>query len=225
MNLPSTLLSAAIVAFVLFDPAIGFAPHPHIKSPTTSLAFFGGSPKKSTPAPSKLADEAVEIYLRKYPPNSTARPKFFFESWGMPESYSAPPSVGLFRVQDAKLRETFDAIARLYGEENALRMVEIQPGILAFNKDNFRPSLENFGETFGYDQAKRMVMRNPGLLSVKPANAATADQLTMQMSYVVEWTRPIGAAGPFLILGLLMVPALEGATGVSRGELLGYLFR
>jgi hypothetical protein len=117
------------------------------------------------------------------------------------------------------LVSTFDVIASLYGDEEALMMVKIQPGVLAFNKDNFRPSLEAFSTKFGADEAREMVIRNPGLLSVKPANAEAADDLTMQLSYVVDSTRPIGALGPFVILGLLSVPAIESAMGVSRGDL------
>ena len=143
----------------------------------------------------------------------------------MPESYSAPESKELlFAARDEKLRATFDALVPLYGEENALNMVKIQPGVLAFNKENFRPSLEAFGEKFGVEEAKAMVLRNPGLLSVKPANAASADDLTMQLSYVVEVTRPIGAAGPIGVLALLSVPVIEGALGMSKGELLASLF-
>jgi len=60
-------------------------------------------------------------------------------------------------------------------------------------------------------------------LSVKPANAAEVDGLTMQLSYVVDITRPIGALGPVILFGLLSIPVLEGVTGVSRGELLSSL--
>ena len=121
----------------------------------------------------------------------------------MPESYSKPESNGmLFDVQDEKLRATFNTVAKLYGEENALKMVKIQPGILAFNKDNMAASLDAFAENFGLEEAKEMVIRNPGLLSVKPANAEGADDLTMQLSYVVEFTRPIGAGELTTILQL-----------------------
>ena len=143
---------------------------------------------------------------------------------GMPESYKAPENnEKIFSVQENKLRSTFNTIAELYGEENALKMVKIQPGVLAFNSDNFAGSLDAFGEKFGIDEAKEMVIRNPGLLSVKPANAADADDLTMQLSYVVDFTRPIGVAGPVGLLGLLSVPGIEGALGMSKGELLSSL--
>ncbi|KAL3773218.1 hypothetical protein ACHAWO_005057 [Cyclotella atomus] len=215
--------TAAAVLLLAINGASAFAPS-SLKSTRegTSLSFFGGA-KKSTTASSTLATEAIAIYKARYPGTGEAR-NFFFTGWGMPESYSAPENKEmLFSVKDDKLRATFNAIAKLYGEDNALKMVKIQPGVLAFNKDNFAGSLSAFGEKFGLEEAKEMVIRNPGLLSVKPANAATADDLTMQLSYVVDVTRPIGIAGPVGILGLLSVPAIEGALGYSKGEMLASL--
>lgn len=207
----------------LIGTAIAFAPAVLKPTSTTTLHLFQSTKKKSPPS-SPLANEAIQIYKSKYPGTGTPT-KFFFDGWGMPESYSAPESNELlFTARDDKLRATFDAIGRLYGEENALKMVKIQPGVLAFNSENFAPSLDAFGEKFGVEEAKEMVIRNPGLLSVKPANAASADDLTMQLSYVVEITRPIGVAGPVGVLALLSVPVIEGALGMSKGELLASLF-
>ena len=103
-------------------------------------------------------------------------------------------------------------------------MVKIQPGVLAFNKDNFGPCLDIFGEKFGLEESKAMILRNPGLLSTKPSYAETADDLTMQLSYAVGFTRPIGNFGPFILIALVSVPAIESALGVGRGELFSYLF-
>ena len=220
----SLSLAAATLGSIV-GAANGFAPSPQSNlatASTTSLAFFGGGSKKKAASTfsSELTDEAVGVYLSKYPVNTAGRKQLFFESWGMPESYQTPKeSESIFNFDETKLRATFNTLAQLYGEDDALKMVKIQPGILAFNKDNFKDSLENFGVTFGYDEAKDMIVRNPGLLSINPANAAKADDLTMQLSYVVEFTRPVGKAGPFIVLSLLAVPALEGFLGVSRGEL------
>ncbi len=144
----------------------------------------------------------------------------------MPSSYQAAEdsSVNIFARKDAELALAFNTLASIYGDDVALKMVNIQPNILAFNSANFEPSLNAFAEKFGMEESKEMVLRNPGLLSVQPANAAEVDNLTMQLSYVVDITRPIGALGPVILLGLLSVPALESATGVSRGELLSSLF-
>lgn len=215
--------TTALILSTAIGSTTGFAPVQTTPRTPTSLAFFGTA-KKSAPKSSPLADEAVELYTAKY--SGGARQKLFFESWGMPESYQAPEdtSASIFDRKNAELTSTFNTIASLYGEDEALKMVKIQPGILAFNEDNFKPSLEAFGENFGYEESKEMIIRNPGLLSVKPANAAVADDLTMQLSYVVDFTRPIGAAGPIFVVFLLTIPAIESATGVSRGDWLSSLF-
>jgi hypothetical protein len=226
----TTLILAAAVSTTM-----GFAPATRTSSPnraavssSTSLAFFGtAAGKKKSPAKKKsspLADEAVSIYTSKF--SQPVRDKLFWESWGMPDSYQKPEesTLSIFARKEAELVSTFDTIASLYGDEEALKMVKIQPGVLAFNRDNFGPSLEAFGDKFGADEAREMVVRNPGLLSVKPANAEAADDLTMQLSYVVDFTRPIGALGPFVILGLVSVPAIESVTGITRADLLASLF-
>lgn len=214
--------TTALILSAAIGSTAGFAPVHTSSRTSTSLAFFGGA-KKSTAKSSPLTDEAIELYTAKY--SGGARKKLFFESWGMPDSYEAPEESGsIFARKNAELSSTFNTIASLYGEENALKMVKIDPAVLAFNKDNFGPSLDAFGENFGLEESKAMILRNPGLLSVKPASAEAADGLTMQLSYVVDVTRPIGAAGPLIIVALLSVPALEAATGVSRGELFSSLF-
>ena len=145
----------------------------------------------------------------------------------MPASYEKPANAkeGIFKRQNADLISAFNAIAQLYGEDNALQMVKIQPGILAFRKENFAPSLAAFSEVFGEEESKDMVIRNPGLLSVNPKSAAAVDDLTMQLSYVVQYTRPIGNAGPAILLALVCVPAIEGALGLERGAFLNSLFQ
>jgi hypothetical protein len=222
-----------ILSAVVIGTTMGFAPRSAMPQPasTTALAFFGTkatSNKKSSSKSSPLADEAVEIYTTKFSTSNANGGKFFFSSWGMPgsmtDSYEKPADRLIFARKNSELVASFNILASLYGDDVALQMVKIQPGVLAFNKDNFRPSLEAFANKFGIDEAKGMIIRNPGLLSVKPANAESADNLTMQLSYVVEFTRPIGLLGPAVILALLSVPAIESATGVSRGELLSSLF-
>ncbi|KAL7550091.1 hypothetical protein ACHAWF_013320 [Thalassiosira exigua] len=212
--------SSALILSTAIGTTFGFAPLPQTQTARvpTSLDFFGGAAKKSGAKSSPLADEAIELYNAKY--SGKSGPKLFFQGWGMPESYKKPKdSRAIFARNKSDLISAFNTIASLYGDQEALKMVKIQPGILAFNKDNFKPSLEAFGENFGFEESKEMVIRNPGLLSVKPAGAASADDLTMQLSYVVEFTRPLGAAGPILLMALLSIPALESVTGVSRGEL------
>lgn len=219
----STTMKVATLS-ILLGSSLGFSPTtPSQRTSSTSLAFFGGQ-KKSASVKSPLAEDAIEIYLSKYPGNTKAV-SFFFESWGMPERYRAPKSTeSIFSRKTEELAATFNTLASIYGDEVALKMVKILPSVLAFKKENFQPSLDAFGETFGYDESKEMVIRNPGLLGSKPADAANADNLTMQLSYVVEFTRPIGALGPVCLIGLLSVPAIESALGVSKGELFSAFF-
>ncbi len=182
------------------------------------------------------AAEAVEIYNERYTSKKTFS-SIIPNSFGLPVTdfdgtkvSSDKPNTKLFSEDDKERTLTFQAIASLYGSEEALEMTRAQPGILAFDKKNFKPALEAFSEVFGEEEAKGMVMRNPGLLYVKPENAATADDLTMNFSYVIAITRPVGPVLLYGVLALLCVPVLEGITGVSKVEfaksvgLLSFLF-
>eukprot|EP00547_Thalassionema_nitzschioides_P005442 CAMPEP_0194203266 /NCGR_PEP_ID=MMETSP0156-20130528/3091_1 /TAXON_ID=33649 /ORGANISM="Thalassionema nitzschioides, Strain L26-B" /LENGTH=209 /DNA_ID=CAMNT_0038928977 /DNA_START=73 /DNA_END=702 /DNA_ORIENTATION=- len=207
----------------MVNGVVGFSSHyGRVPSSTTSLNLFGKASSAASSSSSASTNEALELYQNKY--SSGSRQKFFFESWGMPSrAYSAEEKdKKLFTTNESELRQTFNELSKLYGESEALTMVKIQPGILAFSKDNFKPSLEVFAEKFGLEEAKQMVLRNPGLLSTKPW--ATIDNLTMQLSYIVAITRPLGVAGPFLLLALASVPALEGYTGVSKEEFFNSIF-
>ncbi|KAL9184353.1 hypothetical protein ACHAXT_002439 [Thalassiosira profunda] len=125
--------TALALSFV--GAAAAFAPNqPPARAPT-SLAFFGTA-KTAALKSSPLAEEARELYNAKYNKGGS-RPKFFFESWGMPASYAE-------RAKELSSDR----------QEEALKMVRIQPGVLAFTKENFKPSLEAFGEKFGYEESK-----------------------------------------------------------------------
>lgn len=102
-------------------------------------------------------------------------------------------------------------------------MVKILPQALAFNKDYMAPSLDGFSDAFGLEESKEMVMRNPGLLGVEPKDAVTVTSSTMQLSYIVSFTRPLGNAGLAGIGSLLLIPVIEGTLGLQRGELIGSL--
>lgn len=218
-----------IIVSILLGGTAGFVPVETSTRQPTSLAFFGSGSKKSITKNKSYPQtaEAVAIYTDKYMSQGGPQQKPFFQSWGMPAGYSSAPaeSTGsIFDRQSADLSSTFNTMAELYGPEEALAMVKIQPGVLAFNKDNFGPCLDIFGEKFGLEESKGMILRNPGLLSTKPSYAEKADDLTMQLSYVVGLTRPIGNFGPFILIALVSVPAIESALGIGRGELLSYLF-
>jgi hypothetical protein len=88
-----------------------------------------------------------------------------------------------------KLSSTFNELAKLYGDEEALGMVKIEPRVLRFDAENFEPCLESWTEQFGLEKAQAMVKRNPGLLGVKPSLTEDADS-SMYGSYVVAALRP-----------------------------------
>lgn len=200
-------------------------------SSTHSFGSFNFG-KKATAAPSvsnEAIQEALGIYDKKYPTRDQAAVSPFWNSWGLPQrdldgseirSSKKDPNKKLFSVEESDRKKAFIEVAKLYGTEEALTMTRIQPGILAFDSQNFQPSLSEFSTIFGEEEAKAMVMRNPGLLYVKPEYAAKSDDLTMKFSYIISVTRP---AGPLLLYGtlsLLMIPVLEGITGVSRAAFL-----
>jgi len=191
-------------------------------------AFFGGATKTAARAKvsPEILDEACDIYNKRFESKRKAKTRPFFASWGMPKrdidgteigaigEGGTPMGRSLFDIDDARMRKSFTEIARLYGEENALVMVKALPNILAFDSNNFSPALDAFGEIFGEEEANAMVVRNPGLLAVSPKNAATSSDQTMQFSYIIAYTRPIGKAGLPAILALLSIPGIEKVSNI-----------
>lgn len=125
-------------------------------------------------------------------------------------------------VDSKELQKNFVELATVYGGSAiAYQMVQDMPIILTANRKNYAPTLMEFTKTFGYEESKAMVQRNPGLLFLKPTGAGgadSADNLTMQFSYIVAITRP---AGPFLLYGLLFLlccPVIEKVTGIPIKE-------
>mmetsp|Transcript_21559 Transcript_21559/g.30034 ORF Transcript_21559/g.30034 Transcript_21559/m.30034 type:complete len:201 (+) Transcript_21559:85-687(+) len=188
MMMKQTLLLCALSTVSAFAPVV--VP---TTSSSSSLNLFGKT--KAGPTASKLADDALAIYDATY--TRAGEGNTFYDA------------------TDATLKTSFNILAKIYGEEETLDMVTIQPGILAYKSSNFEPSFEAWGEIYGVEETKGMVMRNPNLLSVSPTNAATSDGLTMQMSYVVSVTRPLGKFGLVGLLALVATPAIEGATGLE----------
>lgn len=198
-----------------------------ISSLSNVNAFFGGIGKATIPkgkVSPAILEEALEIYTKRFP-EKDARKKFFFETWGVPErdldgtlissaktNSSAQKSKSLFDIDVTRQKNAFSELARLYGEDDALTMTKILPNILAFDFKNFDGSLSAFSELFGEEEAKGMVIRNPSLLAVNPTVAASSDDQTMQLSYVVSATRgkPIGQ----VLIALLCIPGLEQVTQI-----------
>jgi len=175
-------------------------------------------------------DEAIEIYNSRFSFKEEYK-SFSFINWGVPRfdidgtptsSSNIKGSNGkgkrIFEVGNTQAREAFQELSNIYGAEEALQMTKDMPSILAFSKNNFKPSFVEFGKIFGVQAAKDMIMRNPGLLAIKPSYAAKSDDQTMQLSYVVAKTRPIGGLLLSGTFGLLMIPVIEGISGIPFRE-------
>lgn len=132
------------------------------KPTTTQLSLFGSRAPARTKKNSPLLDEALTSYPYK------------------------------FKSDEDKLEkiETFNEIARLYGDKEALQMVQICPQTLKFKRQNFASCLDSWEEQFGLDAARAMVLRNPGLLGVRPEQTDGAES-SMAFSYIVAVTRPL----------------------------------
>ena len=95
------------------------------------------------------------------------------------------------------LTATFNELARLYGDDEALQMVKVTPRVFKFDRDNFEPCLDSWTEQFGPDAVRGMVSRNPGLLGL-PAWQTENAESSFALSYVIAATRP----GPFSLAAL-----------------------
>lgn len=154
--------------------ADGFAPAIPVRRAKTSLH----AARRTSSSP--LLDEALSTYPFQFRPDGE-------KTSGTKASCSA----------------VFNELARLYGDEEALAMVQLVPQSLRFKKENFAPCLEAWEEQFGLEAAQGMVRRNPGLLGVPPSLAKEPAESSMAMSYVVAFTRPLPkliAAGGLLAI-------------------------
>lgn len=160
--------------------------------------------------------EAVDIFLTKFPPG---RPLPKTSRLGVPDAIKTKydgqtERKRLTDIPEDKLKVNFNALAKVYGPEQALEMVKILPIVLSFNSNWFQPSFDEYAEIFGAEEAKAMVLRNPGLLGVKPGDAATSTDQTMVFSYLVGYTRPVAPILQPLLLFALLSPAIEATTGI-----------
>ncbi len=184
--------------------------------------FFQSAAKKSSP----LAQEAVQIYGDKYNYNKPPKEDTVFDSIsriGVPKTdidgsqvmrAKAQPGRRITDMKEAEVAATFSGIAAVYGDERAIEMVRTFPFCLSFDKKSFAPTFAIWAEIFGEEETKDMVSRNPGLLAIQPKDAGINTDNTMMFSYIIAATRPIGLFGPAGIFALLMVPVIEGTTGI-----------
>lgn len=173
------------------------------------------------------AEKALSIYDKNFPfdrvPAATNKFTDAYIKWGVPQRdidgtkvfQSTAPRKRATDISRADAVASFNELAKVYGDDRALQMVKILPLCLAFDRQEFKESFQEWADIFGSEKTKDMVARNPGLLAVKRYQASTANDQTMVFSYIVAYTRPIGAAGPIGIILLAMVPFIEALTGVE----------
>jgi len=197
-----------------------------------TVGFFGGKAAKTSPKNvSPLTQEAIDLWSAKYPfnrePLKTNESFEKFASLGVPktdidgtrvrkDNYGEKRRLTDLTEQDVS--KNFNALCAVYGEDRAIDMVKIFPICLSFNSNDFAKSYEAWSDIFGAEESLDMVSRNPGLLAVSPSDAASSTDQTMYFSYIIAATRPIGIFGPIIILLLLTVPGIEGATGIQIKE-------
>ena len=122
------MIMKTIITLLCFLLAEGFtSPAVHTSSScriSSSLSVFGGAKKKATKSSSSpLVEEALSAY--PYVLNDTEK--------------------------KAGCIANFNEMASLYGDENALAMVKLEPKTLTFNKDNYALQLANWEEQFGLE--------------------------------------------------------------------------
>eukprot|EP00584_Thalassiosira_punctigera_P022806 CAMPEP_0172549194 /NCGR_PEP_ID=MMETSP1067-20121228/18337_1 /TAXON_ID=265564 ORGANISM="Thalassiosira punctigera, Strain Tpunct2005C2" /NCGR_SAMPLE_ID=MMETSP1067 /ASSEMBLY_ACC=CAM_ASM_000444 /LENGTH=179 /DNA_ID=CAMNT_0013336541 /DNA_START=108 /DNA_END=647 /DNA_ORIENTATION=+ len=159
---PRFKLANALAMVVLFAATVVDGFAPIVHNSRTETSLHAARSK-----PSPLLEEALSVYPFQFRPDD--------EKSGTKVSCSA----------------AFNELARLYGDEEALAMVKIEPSSLRFPSDNFEPCLEAWTEQFGLESAQAMVRRNPGLLGIPPWQAEKPSESCMALSYVVAVTRPL----------------------------------
>jgi hypothetical protein len=195
-----------------------------ILATSTTEGFFASKPGGAKAKSSPQADKAVEIFDKNYSFNRPPVKSSPLSRFGMPVKdfdgtvlqKRAEGTAGkrLTDIDEKQARTTFNELAKLYGDEEALKMVKDFPICLVFNKNKFGHSLDALIRNFGEEKAKGMVQRNPGLLAITPEDAAGANEQTMVFSYLIGITRP---ASPILLPALffaLFSPAIEAVTGI-----------
>ena len=193
-------------------------------------AFFGNAGKKASPKNSALTQEAVQIYGDKFAYGRAPRTENVLDTIskiGVPQTdfdgtkvlkKTQNPGKRITDLSEAEVANTFNGLAAVYGEERAIEMVKLFPVCMSFDSKAFAATFAIWKDIFGEEETKDMVSRNPGLLAVQPKDAGKNTDNTMTFSYIVAYTRPIGIFGPIFILSLLMVPVIEGTTGIAIKE-------
>ena len=132
--------------------------------------FFQNAAKAATPfKKSSLTQDAIDIYGTKYPFNQAPKEKSVlskYAGFGVPKvdidgtKYDKFGKEGsskrLTDITEKQASDSFNELARLYGEERAIQMVKISPICLAFDKAQFAGSFTEWSSIFGEEETQEM---------------------------------------------------------------------
>jgi hypothetical protein len=132
--------------------------------------FFQTAAKAATPfKKSSLTQEAIDIFGDKYPFNQAPTEKSVlskFAGFGVPKvdidgtRYDKFGKEGsskrLTDITEKQAADSFNELARLYGEERAIQMVKISPICLAFDRAQFAGSFTEWSTIFGEEETQEM---------------------------------------------------------------------
>mmetsp|Transcript_50500 Transcript_50500/g.86533 ORF Transcript_50500/g.86533 Transcript_50500/m.86533 type:complete len:251 (+) Transcript_50500:1-753(+) len=184
----------------------------------------------------------VPEYFKKSPfsANSLAG-KEFYQGTKPDTKSKTKAKVSNTALADKDLKVTFKTIAGLYGgDDNALKMVQAVPTTLSYNAANMKltkaalmtafcgkfkedgvtPLYSNSDGSPKYTEQDvvEMCMRNPLLIGIRAegyGSAINSQEDTMQLSYVIAATRPIGGLLLATTLLLLITPIIKKSLGMD----------
>lgn len=132
-------------------------------------------------------------------------------------------------IDEIRLTTGLNSLAKVVGDDNAMKMAEADPKVLEFKSTNFQAVFDAYCTNLGEEEATGMVIRNPALMGVPPSGYGGADKAgkdAVVVSYVIAATRPLGGLWLGLLFLVLATPAIEGVTGVQlRASFLPDIFR
>jgi hypothetical protein len=215
------VLAPALVLVLLLLPL-----HPNSGGVTCvdALGSFQPPNKATSKVGKSKLNDAIALYQKRYPQNRGPRKRAFNAGVGLPvrdldgTKLKVAKSNTLGKTfserSESELRATYQTLQKYFGDDDTYQMVQDFTLVLTMNRKNLAAIMAAYANNFGKDQADAMVKRNPGLLFCQPKDAATADNLTMQFSYVVAITRPVGPLLLYTLLALVFEPTFELLSGI-----------
>jgi hypothetical protein len=133
------------------------------------------------------------------------------------KEYSKAKVGGSYDLTEDTLGTRFNALASLVKDDKiALQIVKNVPDVLIISSERCSGNFAVFEGKFGFDGAVGLITRNPNILSVPTVgygSAEIAGPETIALSYVINFTRPVGKVLIFLLLSALLKPLLAPYLG------------